>query len=92
MLLPFPFDTAISFAVWLLSMSFCVRWTPRLGHLGCNASVASVPLPVSLLLSLELPEEEEEEESIPTEEALSGRGAGAFKNEAGGEEEEGCCA
>jgi hypothetical protein len=54
---PLPF-AATSFALWLLSTSFCVRRTPRLGR---RASAVSTVSPVSLSLSLLLSEEEEEE-------------------------------
>jgi hypothetical protein len=68
--LPFLFNAANSFAVWLLSTSFCVRRTPRLG---CGVSVVSaaslcrLSLSMSMLLLMLLLEEdeEEEEEDIP---------------------------
>jgi hypothetical protein len=57
--LPFPFDAATSFAVWLLSTSFCVRRTPGQGR---DASAVPAASPGSLSLSLLLSEEDEEEE------------------------------
>ena len=83
--LPFPFDAKTSFAVWLLSTSFCVRWTPRLGR---DASVVLAASPVSLSLSLlEEEEEEEEEEGIPE----GGGGAGTLEDGARDGEREGYC-
>jgi hypothetical protein len=58
--LPFLFDATNSFVVWLLSTSFCVRRTPRLGRRASVVSAASLcPLSLSLL---EEDEEEEEED------------------------------
>jgi len=55
--LPFPpFHAANSFAVWLLSISFCVRRTPRLGRGASTVSTTSLGS-----LSLSLSEEDEEE-------------------------------
>jgi hypothetical protein len=93
--LPFPFDAKTSFAVWLLSTSFCVRRTPRLG---CDASVVLAASPVSLSLSLSLSLSEEEEEEEEEEEGIleggglsGGGGAGTLEDGARDGEREGYC-